>query len=329
MITCCSDIDPCVRLATTRKLDVSDRLDGVTNTFATQTQSFGELLRQSGEYATLNPYRFSTKYTDDETGLLDYGLRYYDPSTGRWLNHDPMFKITGEHPEFMEEGPNLREFVHNDPVNSFDFLGLKWEKVGKTKDERRLIWERSDPAKDTMEELAKKVDLDPQQAASWAKPDEKNSCRFTTPNVWIMVKMLRGINSFRDIYTNPGDEIGDFFTLTVSRKTVNVPSSGAIVSTINQYRGDIIGLSIYGHGNIGIVGGTAYGDFEYVDNILRAVDGNGFKLKEAHLMQCYSGAGGYDAKWKARCYKSRAKVYFGVNACGIDFGKKPQPPPRQ
>jgi YD repeat-containing protein len=36
---------------------------------------FGEPLRQSGEYATLNPYRFSTKYTDDESGLLDYGYR--------------------------------------------------------------------------------------------------------------------------------------------------------------------------------------------------------------------------------------------------------------
>lgn len=143
-----------------------------------------------------------------------------------------------------------------------------------------------------------------------------------------MVKMLHGINSFRDIYTNPGDEIGDLFTFTGSRKTVNVSTPGAIVSTINSYAGDIIGLSILGHGNIGIVGGTGE-DFEYVNNILSAVDGNGFKLTKAYLMQCYSGAGGYDAAWKARCYKGRAKVYYGVNACGIDFGKKPKPPLRQ
>ena len=84
-----------------------------------------------------------------------------------------------------------------------------------------------------------------------------------------MVKMLNGINSFRDIYTNPGDEIGDMFTFTGSRKTVNVSSPGAIVSTINQYSGDIIGLSIYGHGNIGTVGGTG-SDFEYMNNILSA-----------------------------------------------------------
>jgi hypothetical protein len=36
------------------------------------------------------------------------------------------------------------------------------------------------------------------------------------------------------------------------------------------------------------------------------------------------GADGYDAAWKARCYKGRAKVYYGVNACGIDFGDKPK-----
>ena len=36
---------------------------------------FSELLRQSGEYVSLNPFRFSTKYTDDMTGLVDYGLR--------------------------------------------------------------------------------------------------------------------------------------------------------------------------------------------------------------------------------------------------------------
>jgi RHS repeat-associated protein len=288
---------------------------------------WNELEGTGVKQAAASPFGFSTKYTDSETGWVHYGFRYYSPELGRWPSRDPMLEITGEHPEFMEEGPNLYGFVHNDPVNGYDFMGLKWRKVGKTKDERRLIWERDDPARDTMEELAKKVDLDPQEASRWAKPDEKNSCRFTTPNVWIMVKMLHGIHSVWDIFINPGDEIGDLFTFTGSRKTVNVSSPGAIVSAINRYRSDIIGLSIYGHGNIGIVGGTG-SDFEYAHNILSAIDGNGFKLKEAHLMQCYSGAGGYDVLWKARCYKGRAIVYYGVNVCGIETGKKPKPPLR-
>jgi RHS repeat-associated protein len=32
-----------------------------------------------------NPFRFSSKYQDDETDLLYYGYRYYNASTGRWL----------------------------------------------------------------------------------------------------------------------------------------------------------------------------------------------------------------------------------------------------
>jgi len=42
------------------------------------------------------------------------GLRYYNPSTGRWLNRDP-----------SEEngGPNLYAFTENDPVDSLDILG--------------------------------------------------------------------------------------------------------------------------------------------------------------------------------------------------------------
>jgi RHS repeat-associated protein len=40
--------------------------------------------------AKANPYRFSTKYQDDETDLLYYGYRYYNTSMGRWNNRDPL-----------------------------------------------------------------------------------------------------------------------------------------------------------------------------------------------------------------------------------------------
>ena len=36
---------------------------------------FGELLRATGPMAKANPFRFSTKYQDDETDLLYYGYR--------------------------------------------------------------------------------------------------------------------------------------------------------------------------------------------------------------------------------------------------------------
>ena len=38
--------------------------------------------------ATECSFGFSTKYTDEETGLCYYGYRYYSPVMGRWVNRD-------------------------------------------------------------------------------------------------------------------------------------------------------------------------------------------------------------------------------------------------
>jgi RHS repeat-associated protein len=76
---------------------------------------FGELIRATGPMAKLNPFMFSTKFYDWETGLYYYGHRYYNPSTGRWLSRDPIEE---------EGGFNLYAFLNNDPMGDFDFLGL-------------------------------------------------------------------------------------------------------------------------------------------------------------------------------------------------------------
>jgi RHS repeat-associated protein len=75
---------------------------------------FGEPLRITGPLAYVNPLRFSTKYTDDESGLLYFGYRYLNPSSGRWLSRDPI----GEN-----GGLNLYTFANGDAVNRFDYLG--------------------------------------------------------------------------------------------------------------------------------------------------------------------------------------------------------------
>lgn len=76
---------------------------------------FGNVLKSVGDYASVNPVRFSTKYTDEETGLSYYGYRYYEARTGRWISRDPIEE---------DGGPNLYEFVSNNPVNNFDGRGL-------------------------------------------------------------------------------------------------------------------------------------------------------------------------------------------------------------
>ena len=53
--------------------------------------------------------------TDDETGLLYYGFRFYVPPLGRFANRDPI----GE-----QGGNNIYVFVGNEPVDRFDRFGL-------------------------------------------------------------------------------------------------------------------------------------------------------------------------------------------------------------
>ena len=77
---------------------------------------FGELLRATGPMAKSNPFRFSTKYHDDETDLLYYGYRYYAPGTGRWVSRDPI----GE-----SGGLNTYCGMRNDLNDYADRLGLK------------------------------------------------------------------------------------------------------------------------------------------------------------------------------------------------------------
>jgi RHS repeat-associated protein len=77
---------------------------------------FGELLRINGPRAWENPFQFSTRYQDRETGLTYFGHRYYNPSTGRWLIRDPAEE---------QGGPNLYGFAGNDPLQAVDPFGLE------------------------------------------------------------------------------------------------------------------------------------------------------------------------------------------------------------
>jgi RHS repeat-associated protein len=76
---------------------------------------YGQLMHSEGEEAANNPFQFSTKYKDRETGLVYYGHRYYDPSLGRFINRDPSEEAGGL---------NLYGFVGNNSINHWDLLGL-------------------------------------------------------------------------------------------------------------------------------------------------------------------------------------------------------------
>ncbi|MES2122638.1 MAG: RHS repeat-associated core domain-containing protein [Chlamydiota bacterium] len=76
-----------------------------------QMDAFG---KQKGDPDELNPWQFCSKRCEEN--LVFFGLRFYDPSLGRWLTPDP---------SGFAEGPNLYLYALNNPTNRLDLFGLK------------------------------------------------------------------------------------------------------------------------------------------------------------------------------------------------------------
>jgi len=84
--------------------------------------AFGNTVFQTGAMTADFPFRFSSKYLDDETGLYFYGYRYYAPALGRWTSRD----LIWEHGGLLLYGI----FVNN-ATTSIDPFGLQ-SKTGTT-----------------------------------------------------------------------------------------------------------------------------------------------------------------------------------------------------
>jgi RHS repeat-associated protein len=95
--------------------NVSDLIDDAGTVVAHyEYDPFGNHVVGTGLLADSNPWRFSSKFWEPETGLLHYELRPYSPSHGKWLNRDPLQE---------KGGLNLYGFAGNDPVLNYDYLG--------------------------------------------------------------------------------------------------------------------------------------------------------------------------------------------------------------
>ncbi|UDQ97761.1 RHS repeat-associated core domain-containing protein [Lentisphaerota bacterium WC36G] len=102
---------------------------------------FGQLSKNTETVA--NVFKFSSEYAEKETGLIYYNYRYYNPTTGKWLNRDPISELT-ENNEFNL----LYGFVNNNPINHWDYLGQKikltsldTEEAKKHKEEvKHIMW---------------------------------------------------------------------------------------------------------------------------------------------------------------------------------------------
>jgi RHS repeat-associated protein len=76
---------------------------------------FGNTISINGPLAGANLCRFSSKECHQNSGLIYYLYRYYDPDRQRWINQDPIG---------VEGGVNLYAFVENAPTHNRDYWGL-------------------------------------------------------------------------------------------------------------------------------------------------------------------------------------------------------------
>ncbi len=72
---------------------------------------FGQELSSSA----LSPWRFASKRIDEESGLIYFGRRYYNPQMQRWITPDPQGFL---------DGANRYAYVHNNPLTNIDLYGL-------------------------------------------------------------------------------------------------------------------------------------------------------------------------------------------------------------
>ena len=94
---------------------------GVTERY--EYTPYGQVTFLAGDWTVLpqqkstvgNPYLFTGRQLDSETGLYQYRHRYYDPQLGRFVSRDPIGYYSG---------PNLYAYVGGRPSNSVDPSGL-------------------------------------------------------------------------------------------------------------------------------------------------------------------------------------------------------------
>jgi RHS repeat-associated protein len=75
--------------------------------------SFGDLTASTG--AVTNPFRYTGREFDSETGLYYLRARYFDPHAGRFLAEDPIG---------YRGGPNFYGYLMNNPLILLDPMGL-------------------------------------------------------------------------------------------------------------------------------------------------------------------------------------------------------------
>jgi RHS repeat-associated protein len=91
---------------------LSNAAGALANTYT--YDSFGKLTASTGSIT--NPFQYTGREFDSETGIYSYRHRYYDPNIGRFISGDPV--------GFRGQDINLYRYVKNQPTGFVDPSGL-------------------------------------------------------------------------------------------------------------------------------------------------------------------------------------------------------------
>ena len=91
------------------------------------TDAFGNSVTTSGNL--VNPFRYTGREWDAETGLYYYRARYYDPASGRFLSEDPIG---------FKGGIGFYTYTRNDPTDLLDPSGLSPKRLPPNQTKTRV-----------------------------------------------------------------------------------------------------------------------------------------------------------------------------------------------
>jgi len=142
---------------------LSNSSGALANTYT--YDSYGKITASTGTLT--NPFQYTAREFDPETGIYEYRARYYNPQIGRFISEDPIGFAGGQ--------ANLYAYVGNDPIDFTDPFGL-----------RRL----TDCEKQKLAPYIPKIDLDKADLHDGEVP-------------WYLGKDYDGITRGNDIYFRP------------------------------------------------------------------------------------------------------------------------------
>ena len=101
--------------------------------------AWGNILSQSeDELSSINPLRYRGYVYDEDTAMYYLQTRYYDPTTGRFINADNTAFISSSGTAI---GDNIYTYCENDPVNNVDYTGQWYHNLSSYSNAHKKMYE--------------------------------------------------------------------------------------------------------------------------------------------------------------------------------------------